>query len=248
MPCLMRFLCPQSLEQPQITGRLELFARYGPVDEDGCLRGGIRGGHKISDREIRLMVEANTREALFAASTKPRCTTEVIVDLVLPIAMSHNYTISEVKRMLREVSVDPLGRLDFAASQRVILQAQRQRLKPFLHDSESGRGHGRSPRGPFQSKQAAALTTVMRKTKLSEPEETLCKEKRLHAYSTLVAGMEDQHKGSVLQGNVRLCRDLGKTSDRWDRYCSLRNSGKASYVNARTEPRTPEHMAVGILC
>ena len=47
----------------QSTGRLELFARYGPVDEAGKLRGGIAGSHVHTDLEIRQMIQHETREA-----------------------------------------------------------------------------------------------------------------------------------------------------------------------------------------
>eukprot|EP00928_Gymnodinium_smaydae_P046269 TRINITY_DN30821_c0_g1_i1.p1 TRINITY_DN30821_c0_g1~~TRINITY_DN30821_c0_g1_i1.p1 ORF type:complete len:311 (-),score=79.77 TRINITY_DN30821_c0_g1_i1:69-1001(-) len=237
MQCLMRFLFPETLEQPQSTGRLELFARYGPVDDDGHLRGGIRGGHVISDMEIRLMVQNNTREALFAQFTKPRSTVEVIVDILMPHAMAHQYTASEVRRMLRDVPVDEDGRLDFAFAQRVILESQRARLRALLGDG--GLRDGRTPRANFQSKPAHLLTAVSRKEKQNEQEENLHKQKRLHGYCTLVAGMEDQADGRALFNNVILCRDRGDVSDRWDRYCSVRRCGKASYVQARNEARQP---------
>jgi len=217
------------------TGRLELFARYGPVDDDGRLRGGISGSHVHTNGEISQMITWSTREALFALFTKPRSTVEVVVEMLLPIAMKHHYTAAEVKKMLREVSTDAEGRMDFPALQHIILDRQKKRLQALKDGmSKTGSAH----RVPFQSKPAHHLTAVMRRKKHTEPEEALYNHKRLHGYATLVARMEDQNLSKNILANVRICRDRGDASDRWDRYCSVRSTGKASHVQARNTPRT----------
>merc|ERR1712110_267479 len=126
---LMQFLFPAELEQPQSTGRLELYARYGPVDAEGRLRGGIQGGHVHNKYEIKQMIIHNTREALFSLFKRERSTVEVIVDELLPIAMAHNYTRAEIKRMLRKAPDR-----SFASLQRLILEGQKKRLKTLVDD------------------------------------------------------------------------------------------------------------------
>merc|ERR1712183_1251612 len=49
---LRQFLCPSTLENPDVVGRLELFAEYGPTDDDGFLRGGVGGRRSHTDLEI----------------------------------------------------------------------------------------------------------------------------------------------------------------------------------------------------
>lgn len=230
MQSIMKFLFPPTLEHPESTGRLELFARYGPVDEDGKLRGGIQGGHAHTDGEIRTMITWNTREALFGLFTKPRSTVEVVVDSLMPLAMAHHYTVAEVKKMMREVSTGANGRMDFRALQNVIFERQRQRLQAYRFGVPPV---GKSHKVPFQSKAAHSLSSVMRTPRHNEQEAEAYKQKRLHGYATLVARMEDQNESAQVVGNIRLCRDRGDVDDGWDRYCTVRNKGKASYVQAR---------------
>lgn len=227
----MLFLFPNNLEHPESTGRLELFARYGPVDSEGRLRGGISGAHVHTDLEIRQMIAHETRERLFKLFNKPRATVEIIVDALMPKALDHNYTWAEVKKMLKVVEPDSTGRLDFSQMQRIILDSQQQRLRALLKHGTLQRERG--PRVPFQSKAADVLMAITRKKKLNPQEEQMCQQKRLGKYCTLIASMEDQNQGNQLATNVALVRGLGSVNDRWDRYCALRRTGKISYVQAR---------------
>merc|ERR1719253_1438031 len=81
------------------------------------------------------------------------------------------------------------------------------------------------------------LMEVTRRKKISEPEEQLSRLKKLQSGCTLIAGLEEQNLTNSLTANVQLIRGLGSVSDRWDRYCALRRTGKSSYVEARNEPR-----------
>jgi hypothetical protein len=232
---LMRFLFPEELEQPQSTGRLELYARYGPVDAEGRLLGGIQGGHVHTKNEIRQMINHNTREALFSLFKRERSTVAIIVDELLPIAMAHNYTRPEVNRMLRKLPDRSFGTL-----QSLILENQKKRLKVLVDDPAAAL-RGRGPKIPFQSMPGHILHTVMRQAKHNECEEALFKQKRLHAYGGLVAEMGDQNKGTCVLANVRICRDHGPVDERWDRYSAIRGKGKASYVQARNSEKAPCH-------
>lgn len=239
---LQSFLFPSNLEHPESTGRLELFARYGPVDEKGCLHGGRGGTHVHTDGEIRLMIKNETREALFSTINKPRDTADIIVDQLLPVALSHNYTLSEIKRMLKGVPVDGSGRMDFADLQEVILADQERRLKLLVKHGAAAIIKERGPVVPYQSEAAEGLLAITRKKKINQQEEQVARQKRFTTTCTLVSQLEEQNLTPALVANTQLVRGLGSVSDRWDRYCALRRKGKSSYVEARNELRPTDYL------
>jgi len=232
---MMLMVFPPHVEHPESTGRLELFALYGPTDDDGRLRGGIRGSHVHTDLEIRRMIQHETREALFSLFKRPRATVESIVDTLMPLAMSHNYTQIEVRKLLRDVPVEADGGMDFEVLQEVILASQRRRLEALINDgvAKKERGH----KVPYQSKARDHLLAPIMKKKYNEQEEQLGKQKRAQNYCSLVAGLDEQNMSIQLAANVTLVRGLGRVDDKWDRYCALRRVGKASYVGARNGPQ-----------
>jgi len=233
-PQLLLFIFPDTLEHPESTGRLELFARYGPVDKDGKLRGGISGSHVHTDLEIRQMIHHETREVLFTLFKKPRETVEVIVDGLMPAAMAHVYTLSEVKQLLKPC-IGENGKLNFSQMQKIILDSQKERLQALLKDGNALKKE-RGPRVPFQSKAAEVLLAPTMKKQMNQQEEQQWRRQHLHKKCGLVAGLEDQNLQMQLLSNVTLCRNLGGTDDRWDRYCAVRRVGKATYVAARNVP------------
>ncbi|CAK0839511.1 unnamed protein product [Prorocentrum cordatum] len=172
---LQNFLFPANLEHPESTGRLELFAQHGPVDQSSRLRGGRGGKHVHTDAEIRLMIKNETREALFAVIGKPRDTAEVVVDQLLPVALVHNYTLSEIKHILKDVPVGSSGQMDFADLQDAILANQQRRLKALVKH-RGGVVKERGPVVPYQS--AAAEEGVPPGGAVGEAEEASV---RLHA-------------------------------------------------------------------
>jgi len=234
------FLFPTSLEHPESTGRLELFARYGPVDQAGKLRGGISGSHVHTDLEIRQMIHHETREMLFTLFKKPRETVEVIVDSLMPAAMVYSYTWQEVKHLLKpcfqEMGSNG-GKLHFARMQKIILQNQRERLQALLKDKNAAYKE-RGPKNPFQSKPQHALLAPIAKKQLNSQEEQHWRRTRLQRFCTLLAEIEDQNLQNQLVSNVILCRNNGDVDDRWDRYCAVRRVGKATYVKARNQPHS----------
>lgn len=238
---LQNFLFPANLEHPESTGRLELFAHHGPVDENSRLRGGRGGKHMHTDAEIRLMIKNETREALFAVIDKPRDTARVVVDQLLPVALLHNYTLSEIKQILKDVPVGSNGQMDFADIQDAILANQQRRLKALVKDRGRGVLKERGPVVPYQSMAADALMEVTRRKKVSYPEEQLSRLKKLQSGCTLIAGLEEQNLTNSLTANVQLIRGHGSVSDRWDRYCALRRTGKSSYVEAKNVLRPSDY-------
>lgn len=232
---LMLFVFPANLEHPESTGRLELFARVGPVDEQGRLRGGIAGVHIHTSLEIRIMIKNETREALFAVYNKPRTTVEVLVDMLVPLAIKHNYTLNEVKKLLKNVATDTSGQMSFAAIQEVILENQRERLKTLIREGDIE--VEARPKVAHQSKASCFHLAFTDRKKFNEQEEAINISKRQNNYSCAVAGLEDMNKAAALSANVLLIRPRGDASDKWDRYCAVRRVGKASYVSARNTPR-----------
>eukprot|EP00439_Symbiodinium_sp_Y106_P061014 s615_g9.t1 len=252
------------LSNRESTGRLELFAYYGPVDEAGKLRGGIGGSHIHTDLEIRQMIYHQTREMLFTLFKKPRETVEVIVDGLMPAAMAYNYTWSEVKQLLKpcfnEMGSNG-GKLHFAHMQKIILKSQKERLQALLKDKNAAFKERymlevncayllllqeRGPKVPFQSKPQHALLAPIAKKQLNS-----CEEPGVLAMSVCCLGeglsagkiaektvRQDQNLQDQLVSNVILCRNPGDVDDRWDRYCAVRRVGKATYVKARNLPHS----------
>jgi len=236
----MSFVFPPSQEHPEALGRLELFARYGPTDEEGRLRGGIGGHHIHTDNEIRQMIRYMSSEALFAMYKRPRDQAEVLVDGVLPVALEENITKSEIRRLLQTVPRDADSRMTFAVLQDIVAANQQSRLKAVMKDyslraKKDGAGAGKVP---YQNKQADALLAITRRKKLNIPEENFTQGKRLHAFSQSLALIQDcQTKADQIVLNVAICRPRGDVDDRWDRYCAVRRTGRSGYVQARNQPR-----------
>jgi len=240
MQSLQRFLFPSTQENPDAVGRLELFAKYGPTDEEGYLHGGISGCHIHSDLELKHMIAHNCRETMYSLFRRPRDTVEVIVTSLTPLAMSQKYTMSDVRRILKDVPSDMNGRMDFSAMQQAISESQRQRLMVLVRRAEGGKPLAppaeRLPRVPFQSKAAATLMEVTTRPKHTDVQGELNSRKRLHSYSGLVASLEDQGQTHQLKANTLLVRGPGDCNDKFDRYCAIRRTGRSSYVMARNEP------------
>merc|ERR1712176_781614 len=73
---------------------------------------------------------------------------------------------------------------------------------------------------------------------MTDPEGNYAQAKRLHKYGTTLGTLEDQSRmHSHITQNVRLCRHLGDCDDKWDRYCSVRRTGRTGYVKAKNRPR-----------
>merc|ERR1719440_860885 len=127
--------------------------------------------------------------------------------------------------------------MDFTVLQDTVLANQRHRLQAIIkHGPQEKKERGMKV--PFQCKQADALLAITRKKKMNVPEENYAQEKRLHAYSAALALLEDcRDKALQINLNVSLCRHRGDVNDRWDRYCSIRRTGRSGYVKARNQPK-----------
>jgi hypothetical protein len=187
------------------------------------------------------MVKHDCREALFRQMSKPRSDCEAIVDSLLPFAMAHRYSEEEVQHLLRKVPQNE-SRQDFFALQRTVLESQRQRLRAILKRVEGGKPIAPPKERPqkvgFQSESAAVRMAITKKKKyLNDMEQEVAMGRRLHAYSGLIAAIEQQGLAQEMRGNVLLMRNPGDVKDRWDRYCSVRRTGRSGYVGARNEGR-----------
>lgn len=252
MDVLMKFLFPTRLENPDSCGRLEIFGMFGPTDEEGNLRGGQNGAHIHMDCEVKQMIEHNCRESLYKLFLpKDRVEVESIVSTLMPNAMAQRYTAQEVEHLLKDVPrYKDTGRMKFTELQAKIKKIQLKRLGVMAERAMSGKPIAppkeRPLKVPFQSKPAYELQAITRQKKHMYPEEEISRNKKLHAYSTLCASLEDQALTEQVMMNVRMCRDLGRLDDRWDRYCALRRTGRSSYVNTRNTYRFNPAMDCGL--
>jgi len=249
---LEKFLFPTRLENPDSCGRLEIFGMFGPTDEDGNLRGGVAGAHKHGDIEVNNMVRFHCREALFNLFLpKDRSTVETTVDTLMPTAMAQRYTDLEVKQLLKDVPRYPdTGRMKFTELQETVKASQQRRLGELAKRAMSGKPISmpkeRPLKVPFQSKPVFHLHEITRKKKHTTMEEQISSGKKMHAYSTLVASLEDQGLAEQVKMNTIMCRDLGPLNDKWDRYCALRRTGRSSYVQTRNNYRFNPAMDCGL--
>merc|ERR1719240_2413476 len=164
MEALMKFLCPEKLEHPESTGRLDLFAYYGPCDDDGNLLGGKAGGHCHSHLEIRQMIKELNEEHLYTLISRPRETVETMVAEILPKAVSHHYTERDIMRLFGGISADDSGRYKFSDMQTLIVADQRRRLLTLINGGEIAKTARRQL--PFQSKPAQKLQQITTRRKL----------------------------------------------------------------------------------
>merc|ERR1712066_1050109 len=165
--------------------------------------------------------------------------------------MSQKYTEPQVRRLLREVPRHPgTGRLQFKELQECIKNIQTKRMGELAKRAAGGKPIAppkeRPLKVPFQSKPAYHLQEVTRRKKHMPQEEPISQGKRMHAYSTHVASLEDQSLGEQVKMNSIMCRDLGRLDDRWDRYCALRRTGRSSYVTSKNEYRFNPSMDCGL--
>lgn len=234
MKSLLAFLFPSHLSNPESTGRLDLFAYYGPCDENGQLHGGWNGHHIHTDLEIRQMVTELNREQLYSLVARPRETVETMINEILPKAVHHCYTEKEIHRMFRCISPDDDGFYKFFDMQKVILADQRRRLLTLIKGGEISKTTRRPI--PFQTLPGKILTEITTRKKLRPNEEIISRGKKMQN-CTLIAPLEQQNLSNALTANVSLLRPFGDVDDRWDRYCAIRRTGKVSYVGARNAQR-----------
>lgn len=237
LEALNRFLFPPHLEHPESTGRLDLFAYYGPVSTEGTLNGGPGGTHRHTDLEIRQMITELNLKQLYKILARPRETVQTIVQEMLPKAVAHHYTARDVQKMFSGLEADDQGCYRFSEMQDVILADQKRRLVTLVEGGEIQKTARRAI--PFQSRPQEILGTVMTKKKLKPCEDAVVLHKRMNRFAGLVAPLEQQNLSAQINANTQLVRPAGSVNDRWDRYCAVRRTGKISYVGARNTHREP---------
>merc|ERR1712054_611327 len=110
----------------------------------------------------------------------------------------------------------------FTELQETVKASQKRRLGELAKRAMSGKPIAppkeRPLRVPFQSKPVFHLHEIARKKKHTTMEEEISTGKRMHAYSSLLASLEDQGLAEQVKMNCRMCRDLGpllRTSPHW---------------------------------
>lgn len=236
MQSMMTYLFPPHLANSSSTGRLDVFAYYGPCDDNGRLPGGpANRGRVHTDLEIKHMINEVAEEQLYTLIARPRATVKTTVMELLPKAVKHSYTPKDIAILFAGISADENGRYKFSDMQRVILADQRRRLLTLIKGGDIVKVARQMI--PFQTKPAEVLREITTRKKLRPNEEIEALGKRLNSLSGIVAPLEQQNLANELRNNVVLSMPLGRIDDRWDRYCALRRTGKCSYVGARNMSR-----------
>ena len=133
LECLLRFLFSPGKQHPRATGRLFVFALYGPLDGQSRLRSGERGQHVVSDLELNTMCLTLEREDILSVYTDEALTAEEEEELMIQadhyLKIIPQYQPCDIHAILANVVRDADGLLDFHEMQRVILAARQDRVK-----------------------------------------------------------------------------------------------------------------------
>merc|ERR1719160_1811035 len=121
-----------------------------------------------------------------------------MVNEILPKAVSHHYTEKDITRLFAGISADDSGRYKFSDMQNVVLADQRRRLLTLIKGGEIAKASRRAI--PFQSKPAQILQAITRRKKLRQNEEIIARAKRMNAYSSLSAPLEQQNLSNAIAG------------------------------------------------
>eukprot|EP00919_Chromeraceae_sp_WS-2016_P065209 GHVR01154347.1.p1 GENE.GHVR01154347.1~~GHVR01154347.1.p1 ORF type:complete len:257 (-),score=53.57 GHVR01154347.1:222-992(-) len=234
---LFKFLFPPTLEHPESTGRLDLFARYGPLDFNGQLRAGAQGFHVVCNHEIKGMVKELYREELFRLLARPRETVAVVMESLLKKALKHVYSREELRLMFANTPQDSQGKMTFADIQKVILSDFGRRMDTLIQGGTLSPSIIRPL--PYQSKQAEILSSLQKKKKLEPPEEFLVSTHLLHQNTSQITTIGEVNNAQSMKLNTRILRDKGGVDDAWDRYCCIRGSLRGTYVTPHTQLPPP---------
>jgi hypothetical protein len=125
------FVFPVGQQHPDSTGRLLLFALYGPLTPSGQLTGGKRGGRGLTEPELTSMIRNLEREDLLAVYTGGSVFGDVegvLVDVSAPTRGYPRMSREQVNGMLADLPRDSRGRCSFHDIQKRVLGSRLQRI------------------------------------------------------------------------------------------------------------------------
>lgn len=135
---LLRFLFPDGQQHPRSTGRLFVFGSYGPLDKGGSLRGGKFGTHRVSEPELKAMVDeifgddvaaVYTEEGAEILSNSHRQEILMKAPPMVKDFLSRNFSKSEVLLLCKDLPRDDVGGLSFHDLQAKILALRASRIE-----------------------------------------------------------------------------------------------------------------------
>lgn len=160
----------RTLEGDSPLGRLELLARFGPLDAHGQLRGGRGGGHVLTAGEVRQMAYD-----LHAQRWKRKLKRDFVDDLV-PYTLGVNpkkgrsvYGHEDVRALLHAVPQDGNdGTIDLARFQDIVLKDVQRRFRLAFQAASVGKPLNMKLNDPI--KELAQAQALARTKEAKEPE------------------------------------------------------------------------------
>ena len=132
MSVLLKFLFPPQLQHPKSTGRLYVFALYGPLDEKSRLRSGDKGQHVLNGIELDTMCLNIEREDILSVYADGALTAaeeeEIMKQADHYLKVIPQFTKEDIQRIINPLSRDSQGLLSFHEMQKLIFQVRQDRV------------------------------------------------------------------------------------------------------------------------
>jgi len=264
MEQLLKFLFPPSVQHPLSTGRLFVFALYGPLDRDSKLRAGHMGNHIVTARELDTMSDTLAREDILSvyagAGLAPEEEEEILAQADGAMKFIPQYTVPEIERLLKLVPRDEDGLMSFHDMQGAVSKARAKHVKrlkaAMIALTKSKNKHaqtapveekdrladqvGKAGKKPIAkvSKLVAPPTMFEADLGVSETENAVVISRALAKHSFKICQVETGNNPALTQ-NVRLLRDDFKykgEQEVWDNNCCLKGKNRGTHVKNRNTP------------
>ena len=136
MENLLKFCFPVTDRHPLSTGRLSVFGNYGPLAEDGTLRGGRQGSRIVSHMELESMIEEMQREDILQVyigkqALQREAQEEILKQADEELKNLKPLTPEDVIKMFKNCPINEKGEYSFHDMQRII-QNERVNVSFFI--------------------------------------------------------------------------------------------------------------------
>jgi len=250
MDTLMNFLFPEHLQHHASTSRLFVFALYGPLDKDARLRGGIRGQHVVTDKELDTMGRAIEREDILSVyagkELTPQQEEEILASADEFMKTIPHWSKEDIIDILDDLPTDKDGNMSFHDMQKAIQDARAQRIlfmkkkadaaikrrKKGTDLKSKSRTHSKAPLVSYKSS-----TVYSKDSGRTNAEIMLNTAAQLHKASHQICTVETGNDPALTQ-NVLLLRDehVVMQDKDWDGLCCVRQKNKGTYVKREKQP------------
>ena len=214
------FLFPKHLCHPKSTGRLTILQRYGPLDDQGRLRGGKYGSHVVSEAELKCMVkEVYVDDLMRVYTDQPETLTSRQREDIAKSAsrrvrdaIYRNITMEELNEILTAVPKNSVGGMDFADLQRAI-ESFRQRRTKMCRDPSTEYARPKASRnasGKFDRRRnipASRTRFIGQGVKMHELEINDIKHQMLHTETCRICEIGEGDNPELTQNVALLRRD-----------------------------------------